>query len=102
MCPVHFRDAVAEIERRVDLIDAGDRDAHGERIERDVLDTLERRRLYHDARSPSPGHETLGRQADPPPTVRKSDIIRVAHEADMELVDAVTGQHRVGAKREQL
>src|SRR5262245_11097752 len=102
MCSVHFGDAVAEIESRVDLIDTRNCDAHGESIEDDVLNALKRGRLHDDARRSGSRHEALEREADPAPAVRESDIVGVAHEADVELVDPATGRHRADAKRNEL
>ena len=98
----HLREAVVEIERLIDLVHAGDRDTHRERVERDVLDALELRCLDDDPRRGGPGHESLRCETDAPPTVRESDVVRIPRERRVKFVHRAVAHHGVITRRKEL
>ena len=60
------RHAVAQVQRVAGLVDAGDRHAHRERVEHEVLDAVELRREDDDARRARTGHKPLLTRASRP------------------------------------
>ena len=72
---------------RVVLIDAGDRHAHDETVEDDVLHTLELWRLHNDPARSRPGHESLRSKTHAGSAMRPPHIIGVTRDAEMKFVD---------------
>ena len=78
MCVPSTFDMLSLTFTSVDLIDAGDRHAHGEPVEDHVLDAFELRRLNDDAGGSGTGDESLRLRALTPRTaVRIPDVVGV-------------------------
>src|SRR6202789_357877 len=94
-------EAVGEEPGVIDLREVGDRNAHHEGWERNVLYTLELRCLDEDA-SRSRAGEALRGQADAETAFRLADDVVVAEIAGMELIDDAGTDELGVAKREEL
>src|SRR5580700_12169676 len=86
MRPDNFRDAVADIQSVVPLVQVRDRNAHDERREDNIFHPLELWRLHHDAGRPYARLKSLRLQGHARAAARLADIVHIAQETSVELI----------------